>query len=50
MPAGHAPVIRELVVPILRSGQMVAILDIGNKPTDYNDKDVEVVSYLADVA
>jgi PAS domain S-box-containing protein len=50
MPAGHAPVIRELVVPILRSDQIVAILGIGNKPTDYNDKDVEVVSYLADVA
>jgi PAS domain S-box-containing protein len=49
-PEGHAPVARELVVPIMRGGSIVAILGIGNKPTNYNDIDVEVVSYLADVA
>ncbi len=50
LPEGHAPVIRELIVPIMRSDRIVAILGVGNKPTDYNDKDLEVVSYLADVA
>ena len=50
MPEGHASVIRELVVPIMRSGRIVAILGIGNKPEDYTEADVEVVSYLADVA
>ncbi|MGA3115131.1 MAG: PAS domain S-box protein [Syntrophobacteraceae bacterium] len=50
MPAGHASVIRELVVPIVRTGKVVAMLGIGNKPTDYDDKDIEIVSYLADVA
>ena len=50
MPEGHAPVIRELVVPIMRSNRIVGILGIGNKPTDYTEKDVEIVSYLADVA
>ena len=50
LPEGHTPVIRELVVPIMRSDRIVAVLGIGNKPTDYNDKDLEVVSYLADVA
>jgi PAS domain S-box-containing protein len=49
-PDGHAPVVRELVVPIMRGGSIVAILGIGNKPTNYNDIDIEVVSYLADVA
>ena len=49
-PEGHAAVIRELVVPIMRGGYVVAILGIGNKPTNYTDIDVEVVSYLADVA
>jgi PAS domain S-box-containing protein len=49
-PEGHAPVVRELVVPIMRGGSIVAILGIGNKPTNYNEIDVEVVSYLADVA
>ncbi len=50
MPEGHAPLIRELVVPIMRSDRIVAILGIGNKPTLYTEKDVEIVSYLADVA
>ena len=50
LPMGHTPVIRELVVPIMRSGLIVAILGVGNKLTDYDDRDAEVVSYLADVA
>ncbi|MFH0821341.1 MAG: PAS domain S-box protein [Pseudomonadota bacterium] len=50
IPEGHPAVIRELVVPIMRSDRIVAILGIGNKPTDYTEKDVKSVSYLADVA
>lgn len=50
MPPGHAAVIRELVVPIMRSEKIVGILGVGNKPVDYTEKDAEVVSYLADVA
>ena len=49
MPEGHAKVIRELVVPVIRKDKAVAILGIGNKPTDYTQRDVEIVSYLADV-
>ncbi len=49
MPEGHAEVIRELVVPVIREDRVVAILGVGNKPGDYTDKDVETVSYLADV-
>ena len=49
LPDGHAEVIRELVVPILREERVVSILGVGNKPTDYDDKDVELVAYIADV-
>lgn len=49
LPEGHAELVRELVVPIFREGLVVAILGVGNKPEDYTDKDVETVSYLADV-
>ena len=49
LPDGHAEVVRELVVPILRQEQVVSILGVGNKPTDYDDKDVELVAYIADV-
>jgi len=50
MPEGHAWVVRELVVPILRGNRIVAILGVGNKPSDYTERDVELVTYLADVA
>ena len=50
LPEGHAAVIRELVVPILRNERIVAILGVGNKPQKYTDQDVSRVNYLADVA
>jgi diguanylate cyclase (GGDEF)-like protein/PAS domain S-box-containing protein len=49
LPAGHAEVVRELVVPTMRNGRVVAILGVGNKLTDYDEKDVELVSYIADI-
>jgi two-component system, cell cycle sensor histidine kinase and response regulator CckA len=49
MPEGHAGVIRELVVPVMWKEKVVAILGVGNKPVDYTEKDVDTVSYLADV-
>jgi len=50
MPAGHATVVRELVVPIFRGGVIVAIMGIGNKQTNYTDQDVESVSQLANLS
>ena len=49
MPPGHAEVIRELVVPVYRENQVVCILGVGNKSSDYTGKDVEIAAYLADV-
>ena len=49
MPEGHAKVVRELVVPVFREGKAVAILGVGNKPADYTQQDVGIVSYFADV-
>jgi two-component system, sensor histidine kinase and response regulator len=50
MPEGHAPVIRELVVPILREGKIVSILGVGNKPLDYHEEDAKLVAFFADIA
>jgi two-component sensor histidine kinase len=50
LPKGHAELVRELVVPIMRSGRIVALLGVGNKPTDYTEKDIIFVSLLADTA
>jgi len=49
LPEGHAPLIRELVVPIMRDDQVVAILGVGNKSADYTEYDLDIVGYLADV-
>lgn len=49
MPAGHAEVVRELVVPSLRDGRVVAILGVGNKPANYDEHDAERVAYTADL-
>ena len=51
IPKGCRPVTRkrELVVPTMRGGQVVSVLGVGNKPTDYNDQDVELVAYVADI-
>ncbi len=50
LPEGHAPVVRELVVPVMRNNLVVAILGVGNKPSEYDAGDAEVVSLLADKA
>jgi diguanylate cyclase (GGDEF)-like protein/PAS domain S-box-containing protein len=49
LPPGHAEIKRELVVPTLSAGQIVSILGVGNKPSDYDENDVALVSYVADV-
>lgn len=48
-PAGHIKVTRDLVVPVYRDNKITAVLGLGNKPTDYNHTDVEIVSFLADL-
>ncbi len=50
MPSGHAQVVRELTVPVVRGGRICAVLGVGNKPADYDDQDVVDVSALADLA
>ncbi|MBV5331937.1 GAF domain-containing protein, partial [bacterium] len=44
LPPGHTEVTRELVVPVFRGRKIVSILGVGNKSTDYTEKDVESVS------
>ena len=50
MPPGHAPVIRELAVPILRNNKIVAIVGVGNRPNDYTKREIDIVSLLSDMA
>jgi diguanylate cyclase (GGDEF)-like protein/PAS domain S-box-containing protein len=49
LPEGHARVNRMLVVPIFAKNKIVSILGIGNKPTDYSEKDIELVDFTANL-
>ncbi|MCB9058379.1 MAG: PAS domain S-box protein [Calditrichae bacterium] len=50
LPDGHAKVLREVVVPVIRNDKIKAILGIGNKDTDYSKQDVFILQGLADHA
>ncbi|MBI5120959.1 MAG: GAF domain-containing protein [Rhodospirillales bacterium] len=47
LPEGHAEIRRELTVPVVRQGTVVAIAGVGNKFTPYTDGDAVVVQELA---
>ncbi len=47
MPEGHAKVERELTVPVVRQGRVVAIAGVGNKLTDYSQSDAAIVQEMA---
>ncbi|MFO7801720.1 MAG: response regulator [Desulfovermiculus sp.] len=49
MPEGHAEVVREMAVPVIRQGAIVAIMGVGNKPVDYTREDLNTIAFLADV-
>lgn len=50
LPEGHVNVIREMVVPIVRSDQVVAIIGVGNKEMEYTELDIDMVERFADYA
>ncbi len=50
LPEGHVAVTRELTVPVLRNNKVIAIMGVGNKPTDYVPADVQAVQEIASMA
>ncbi len=47
---GHVPITRQLLVPIFRGQQIRAVIGMGNKPADYLEDDIQVVSQLGDLS
>ena len=47
MPSGHAVVTRLISIPVLRGGQITAVIGVGNKEVDYDQRDLDVVGLLA---
>ncbi|MFP4345027.1 MAG: PAS domain S-box protein [Anaerolineales bacterium] len=48
LPPGHAPVVRELVVPVERDRRIVGVFGVGNKPTEYDALDLDIALQLGD--
>jgi len=47
LPEGHAALRRLLSVPVIEQGQVVMLVGVGNKSTDYNDADLESLQLIA---
>jgi PAS domain S-box-containing protein len=50
LPKWQASVVRLLTVPVIRGENVVAILGVGNKRTDYIRQDVEMINEVADLS
>jgi PAS domain S-box-containing protein len=50
LPQGHVPIVREMVIPIIRNERIMAVMGISNKPQDYTSHDLELAARLADYA
>ena len=48
LPEGHVAVMRDLGVPVIDDGKIVAIIGVGNKKSDYDQVDIDRLSLLAE--
>ncbi|NUQ71273.1 MAG: GAF domain-containing protein [Chthonomonadales bacterium] len=47
MPEGHAPLLREMLIPVISDRTIVAVLGLGNKPMPYTDEDIDIGMHIA---
>jgi PAS domain S-box-containing protein len=48
-PEGHAEVVRELTIPVIRNQRVVAVAGVGNKAVDYEPIDLENAQLICDL-
>jgi signal transduction histidine kinase/DNA-binding response OmpR family regulator len=46
VPEGHVPIHRVLVVPIIYQGKVIGLLQVANKPSDYDEKTLSFLENL----
>jgi PAS domain S-box-containing protein len=49
LPVGHAELTRLISVPVIEQGAVVMLTGVGNKPSDYTEKDVETVQLISNL-
>jgi len=50
MPSGHAPLIRELTVPVVVNDKVISIIGVGNKASPYTQHDIYIVKQFVTFA
>lgn len=48
LPEGHTKLYRDLAIPLFDSEKIIAVIGVGNKPTDYNQTDINHLSFLSE--
>jgi PAS domain S-box-containing protein len=48
VPEGHIPMLRAMAVPIVHQGELIGLIAIANKVTDYDEKDRELLESIVD--
>jgi len=48
VPKGHVPIIRHMSMPIVHRGECIGLLQVANKKTDYDQRDLELLQNIAD--
>jgi PAS domain S-box-containing protein len=48
-PEGHAELYKFITVPVFSGGRIVAVVGVANKPTDYDEADVQQLTLMMDV-
>lgn len=47
VPKGHIPVSRDIAVPVIHREEVVGLLHVANKDTDYDEKDIQLLEAFA---
>lgn len=48
LPEGHLPIGRHASAPIIHQEQVVGLLQVANKPTDYDESDIDLLARICD--
>ncbi|MEP6894777.1 MAG: PAS domain S-box protein, partial [Chloroflexota bacterium] len=50
LPTGHASILREIVIPIIRNEKILAVVGVANKSDEYTYQDLDLAERFADYA
>jgi PAS domain S-box-containing protein len=48
VPEGHIPITKNMVVPVVHQGNVIGLIHVANKATDYNKRDQKLLEVIAD--